>query len=473
MDRIEIERMTAEIAPVIRGFVAKALSPIVDRLAALEAREPIRGEKGDPGPPGETVVGPQGRGIGELLIDANGFLVSTFSDGAIKSVGKVVGTNGTDGKPGDRGKDADVSRLDALEAEITETKELIIETRDSVGVADQIEDALKAYAPKIAASVAAVKSAFPDAVRPLHETIDAIAVRLAALESKSPESGPKGDPGKDAPPPTEAQVADAVSEYLSANPPKVGSPGSKGDPGLPGKDAEPVSQESLAKSVAEYLSGHPAPPGPEGPAGQAGKDGQPGPQGIKGIDGAPGPEGLRGLPGEPGREGRGIAELLIDSGGSLVATFTDGAVKSVGPVQGKDGKDGKDGIDGKSVEGPAGKDGAPGLGFDDFVETIEAGGRMQVRRYGSGERVKEFRHKTAVIIYRGVFAEGRKYEPGDTVTWGGSLWHCNSETGEKPGETSKSWTLATKRGRDGKDGKDGDRGPPGAEGKAGRDLTRS
>lgn len=431
MDRIEIERMTAEIAPVIRGFVAKALSPIVDRLAALEAREPIRGEKGDPGPAGETVIGPQGRSVGELLINSDGFLVSTFSDGSIKSVGKVVGTNGTNGKPGDPGKDADVSRLDALEAEITETKELIIETRDSVGVADQIEDALKAYAPKIAASVAAVKSAFPDAVRPLHETIDAIAIRLAALESKAPEPGPKGDPGNAAPPPTDAQVADAVSEYLSANP---------------------------------------APAGPEGPVGPAGKDGQPGAQGIKGIDGTPGPEGLRGLPGEPGREGRGIAELLIDSAGALVATFTDGAVKSVGPVQGKDGKDG---IDGKSVEGPAGKDGARGLGFDDFVETIEDGGRVQVRRYGSGERVKEFRHKTAVIIYRGVFVEGRKYEPGDTVTWGGSLWHCNSETGEKPGETSKAWTLATKRGRDGKDGKDGDRGPPGAEGKAGRDLTRS
>ncbi|EKT4477463.1 phage portal protein [Pseudomonas putida] len=56
-----------------------------------------------------------------------------------------------------------------------------------------------------------------------------------------------------------------------------------------------------------------------------------------------------------------------------------------------------------------------------------------------------------VMIYRGVFAPG-DYAPGDTVTWGGSLWHCDSATSDKPGELgSKGWRLAVKRGRDGKD----------------------
>ncbi|EFK8191049.1 phage portal protein, partial [Escherichia coli] len=54
-----------------------------------------------------------------------------------------------------------------------------------------------------------------------------------------------------------------------------------------------------------------------------------------------------------------------------------------------------------------------------------------------------------VMLYRGVFRAGKTYHPGDTVTWGGSLWHCNSMTGDKPGEAhSSAWTLAAKRGRD-------------------------
>ncbi|WP_010226207.1 hypothetical protein [Pseudomonas donghuensis] len=60
-----------------------------------------------------------------------------------------------------------------------------------------------------------------------------------------------------------------------------------------------------------------------------------------------------------------------------------------------------------------------------------------------------------VMIYRGVFAPG-DYVPGDTVTWAGSLWHCDESTCDKPGEPgSKGWRLSVKRGRDGKDGTNG------------------
>lgn len=59
------------------------------------------------------------------------------------------------------------------------------------------------------------------------------------------------------------------------------------------------------------------------------------------------------------------------------------------------------------------------------------------------------------MIYRGVFAPGA-YVKGDTVTWGGSLWHCDEQTSDKPGEPgSKGWRLAVKKGRDGKDGING------------------
>jgi hypothetical protein len=55
------------------------------------------------------------------------------------------------------------------------------------------------------------------------------------------------------------------------------------------------------------------------------------------------------------------------------------------------------------------------------------------------------------LAYRGVFAEGEQYAPGEIVTAGGSMWHCNEATGERPGEGAKVWTLCVKRGRDGKD----------------------
>lgn len=55
------------------------------------------------------------------------------------------------------------------------------------------------------------------------------------------------------------------------------------------------------------------------------------------------------------------------------------------------------------------------------------------------------------LKYRGVHEPNVAYDTGDTVTHGGSLWHCNALTKERPGEGSKAWTLAVKRGRDGKD----------------------
>lgn len=66
----------------------------------------------------------------------------------------------------------------------------------------------------------------------------------------------------------------------------------------------------------------------------------------------------------------------------------------------------------------------------------------------SGEK-SEKTFSVPVMIYRDIFKEGEKYYPGDNVTWGGSVWYCHEETGDKPGEDgSKGWKLAVKRGRD-------------------------
>jgi hypothetical protein len=59
----------------------------------------------------------------------------------------------------------------------------------------------------------------------------------------------------------------------------------------------------------------------------------------------------------------------------------------------------------------------------------------------------------AGLTYQGVYVEGKSYDVGELVTWGGSMWHANELTETKPGDGSKAWTLTCKRGRDGKDGK--------------------
>lgn len=75
---------------------------------------------------------------------------------------------------------------------------------------------------------------------------------------------------------------------------------------------------------------------------------------------------------------------------------------------------------------------------------------LTVKRTSGASETKSF--DVPVMIYQGVFKSGQEYLPGDTVTWGGSLWHCDEQTQDKPGEAgSKGWTLAAKRGRDGRD----------------------
>ena len=58
-----------------------------------------------------------------------------------------------------------------------------------------------------------------------------------------------------------------------------------------------------------------------------------------------------------------------------------------------------------------------------------------------------------IIQYRGVWRHEGKYSKGNFCSYGGSLWHCNTETSTKPGDGNPAWQLAVKHGRDGRDGK--------------------
>ncbi|MCU4040101.1 phage gp6-like head-tail connector protein [Enterobacter hormaechei subsp. xiangfangensis] len=92
-------------------------------------------------------------------------------------------------------------------------------------------------------------------------------------------------------------------------------------------------------------------------------------------------------------------------------------------------------------------DGVSGI---DIQQSEQRNFTLTVSRTSGASETKSF--DVPVMIYQGVFKSGQEYLPGDTVTWGGSLWHCDEQTQDKPGEAgSKGWTLAAKRGRDGRD----------------------
>lgn len=213
---------------------------------------------------------------------------------------------------------------------------------------------------------------------------------------------------------------------LEARKPEKGADGKNGEPGKDGKDADLQAIARIVEGeVIRVVAAQ-----PPAPAGADGKDGEPGPAGEKG---------------EPGKDGAGIADLVIDREGSLVATFTDGRMKNLGLVVGKNGRDGRDG-----KEGAPGRD---GFSLDNFDTRAGEDGRTVELIFEQGDVRYVHELVFPVMIYRDVFKEGQEYEYGDAVTWGGSLWVAQRSTSAKPDGPDSGWKLAVKRGRDGKDAK--------------------
>lgn len=306
-----------------------------------------------------------------------------------------------------------------------------------------------------------------------------ILTRLAALETRAPERGEKGEDGADGAPGRNG--ADGKDG-------RDGEPGQQGDAGPPGPagqngaDGKSLTAEDIAPLVAaEVAKAIAALPKPQD--GATGKDADPAhverlidekmaaavaalpapKDGRDGVDGvsveaaevqamvatavkdavaaihvpADGADGRDGKDGADGRDGVGLAGALLDRAGNLVLTLTDGSTRDLGPVIGKDGAPGKDGRDGFSL--------------DDFdVEKRDA--RTVVLKFTRGDVTESYELFFPAMVYQGVWQEGRAYVQGDVCTWGGSLWHCDADTTDKPDGQQKHWTLAAKRGRDGKDG---------------------
>lgn len=199
----------------------------------------------------------------------------------------------------------------------------------------------------------------------------------------------------------------------------------------------------------------------------------------KGENGDIGESGLQ------GRDGVGLAGALIDRGGALVVTLTDGTTRELGLVVGKDGEPGPQGEQGQpGPEGPAGKDGGlgpagpqgesgpvgePGRDGTDGVagekgDPGEAGAPGE--RGEPGEKGEQGLEGPPAYVgeAKGLFDPAAEYRARDVIALNGSAFMAKVDNpGECPGE---GWMLLASRG---KAGKPGERGERGMEGKSGKD----
>lgn len=326
-------------------------------------------------------------------------------------------------------------RLDAIEARKPERGEKgDAGLNGSDGKSVSIDD----VAPLIRNQITVVAG---DVTRMLPEMIEAAMKVLPPVEPKEVEievvrgvvaeamaAVPKPENGKDADP---AEVKRLVDEAVAALPPAQN-----------GKDADPEQVATLVRSEAERILATWDRP-------QDGKS-------VTAEEVAPlidesVQRAVAALPvpkdGAPGRDGVGVAGGMIDRDGDLHLTLSNGEVKNLGTVVGRNGEDGKPGLDGTDgTAGLNGKDGADGVGFDDMTCEVRDDGVYLV--WEKDAVAKEAR--LPIPMDRGVWKDG-VYRSGDGVTWAGSFWIAQEETSEKP-DGGKGWRLAVKKGRDGRDG---------------------
>jgi hypothetical protein len=243
----------------------------------------------------------------------------------------------------------------------------------------------------------------------------------------------KGDPGKDA---EEVDIEALAAKVLASV--KIPDP-------IPGKNADPLDAEAVVQAVLSKI-----------PPPQKGKDADQVDylqvsktiadmvaQAVKAI-----PKPRDGDPGTPGRDAleivpqSGINEAMSYPLGTW-ATHNGGlfrAYRTTDPVEDGDFK-------------------AAGWecivrGVKDDRMALANDSRTQIRtvELSDGSCITS-KVKHPAMLFRGVYGQGITYERGDVVSWGGNAWHAKASTTEKPGDDSKDWEIAARRGRDG-NGKD-------------------
>lgn len=316
--------------------------------------------------------------------------------------------------------------------------------------------------------VTAVKAHVEKSLGPIVARLDALERQFAALPA--PRDGKDGATVDDLLPALREEVAKAAADFARTVPEMISAAVALIPPADNGKDADPdvikgmvdaavsampatkdgksVTVDELRpvidESVLRAISALPAP--------KNGADAVLTPEmvveAVKAIPNAISAAVVEHLtenppaPGKDGRDGLDVTKFIRDEKGHLIGVLRDGTTCDLGEYVGKDGAPGADGKDGFSL--------------DSFDAELMKDGRTVLLKFEQGERAYSVELGIPAMIYRGVFREDQTYSKGDTVTFGGSLWHCDAEptVGTKPDAIGehKAWTLCAKKGRDGRDG---------------------
>jgi len=377
---------------------------------------------------------------------------------------------------------------------------------------DEVEQVAKRMIEAVKSYVAKAASLLEKRIGELDAKVAAIPTGAKGDPGEPGARGEKGDPGEQGAKGETGERGAAGDPGAQGERGERGEPGQKGDAGERGEKGD--SGESGEKGApgesgkpGEAIKGDPGArgePGAPGERGEKGVPGDPGAAGASGADGINGKDGAPGQPGEPGRDGangKSAYEIAVEKGFSGTELLWLGSLRGAAGEHGKDGREGKDGRDGREgKDGEAGRDalaidilpaideekGYPrgtfaehrggiirairntdpitdaGLEKAGWVVSMNGIDRESEETLDDGRTIRRTTHytsgrmvvreiKTSALLYREVWREG-EFERGDVVTWGGSAWHCQEKTTDKPG-TSAAWRLMVKEGARGKDGK--------------------
>lgn len=259
---------------------------------------------------------------------------------------------------------------------------------------------------------------------------------IMGLDGKNGKDGQDGENGKSFIEQLPELGYPTIEDFISS---LQGIDGKDGRDGIDGKSFLDHIKELGYVSFEEFndsIKGH---DGKDGENGVDGKDGTNGIDGLNGQDGINGKDGIDGKDGVDGKDALDI-DILPEINESetyqrgTYATHNGGLWRSHQTTKGLRGWE--------CI--------VTGISEIEIEQVDERNFKLKLTK--SDNNVIEKSFSMPVMIYKGVFKSGESYQKGDTVTWGGSMWHCDADTTDKPGELeSKGWTLATKRGRDGKD----------------------
>lgn len=286
----------------------------------------------------------------------------------------------------------------------------------------------------------AVKGYVAKAMAPLQ-------ARLEAVESRSLERGEQGAQGEKGERGEKGDQGEKGTDGIDGTAGKDGEPGAEG---IQGKAGETGARGAVGEKGDAGIAGTVGARGEKGESGIAGPRGEKGDLGLIGKDGREGKDGRDGADGNDGADGRDAVAIEFIPLTSLdkrfargtFATFRGGIIRAFRNTEPMP--------EGGNLEAAGWVVCMRGI-HSEMEELLDEGRTIKRTTFYTDGEIFSREHKTAMALYRGVWREGN-YETGDTVTRGGSVWHCQYPTHDVPGTGSQAWKLMVKEGARGKDG---------------------